>query len=307
MFPVLVTGGAGFIGSHLADRLVELGYRVAILDNLSSGKLENVNPKAEFYEMDIRDVAIEQIFMRHRFQVVFHLAAQMSVAYSVRFPVEDADINVCGTLNILESCVKYEVRKIIFASSGGTVYGNAPSWPATEEMPLSGLSPYGISKIAIEYYLPYYQMQYGLRYTSLRYANVYGPRQDPHGEAGVVAIFTKKMLAAETPTINGDGLHSRDYVYVDDVVQANVLCIDKGDNQAFNVGTGITTTNRQLYDAIGEATGFKKNPIYGPERPGDLRTSSVSYQKIKDLVGWEPRVRLSEGIKKTAEYFRVPH
>jgi UDP-glucose 4-epimerase len=303
---ILVTGGAGFIGSHVVDKLIENGYGVIVVDNLSSGKVENLNRNALFYEQSIEDEEMmERIFSLHRPEYVFHLAAQASVAISVREPARDAKTNIIGSLVLLEKSIKYGVKKFIFSSTGGAIYGeNVKVFPTPETETPHPISPYGIAKYSIEMYLEFFAREYGLKYTVLRYANVYGPRQDPYGEAGVVAIFTERMLRGEEVHIFGDGEYVRDYVYVDDVVRANLLAMEKGDNEVFNIGTGRGTTVNQLFKLLKEITGYDKEPVYKPPRKGDVRKSILDYTKAKEKLGWEPKVSLEEGLKLTVEYFR---
>jgi len=238
---ILVTGGAGFIGSNVVDRYITDGHDVVVVDNLSTGKKANLNPNAKFYQMSIKEEGLEEVFKREKPDIVNHHAAQIDVRKSVAEPVYDAGINIIGSLNLFQQCTKYKVKKVIFASSGGAGYGEQVRFPADEEHPLQPLSPYGIAKVSVELYLYFYGVTYGLDYTILRYANVYGPRQDPLGEAGFVAIFTNAMIENEVPVINGDGKQTRDYVYIDDVVEANELSLSKGSGEAFNIGTGIET------------------------------------------------------------------
>ncbi|PLV59228.1 SDR family oxidoreductase [Thermotoga sp. KOL6] len=303
---VLVTGGAGFIGSHLVDKLIEKGFGVIVVDNLSSGRVENLNKNALFYEQSVEDAEMmERIFFLHKPEYVFHLAAQASVAVSVKEPVKDAETNVIGSLTLLEKSVKYGVKKFIFSSTGGAIYGeNVRTFPTPETEVPCPISPYGIAKYSVEMYLDFFAREYGLKYTSLRYANVYGPRQDPHGEAGVVAIFSERMLKGEEVYIFGDGEYVRDYVYVDDVVRANLLAMEKGDNDVFNIGTGRGTTVNQLFRMLKEITGYNKEPVYKPPRKGDVRKSILDWSKAKEKLGWEPTVALEEGLKLTVEYFR---
>lgn len=303
MAKTLITGGAGFIGSHVADMMVQHGLEVVVVDDLSSGKKENVNPAARFYEVDICSPKLSEVFEKEKPDLVHHLAAQISVADSVRNPVHDAMVNVVGSVNLLQNCVKYGVKKVVFSSSGGTVYGATEHLPAVEDLPFSAMSPYGVTKICMEYYLPYYKAEHGLNYTVLRYSNVYGPRQDPLGEAGVVAIFVQAMLSGKTPTINGDGRYVRDYVYAGDVARVNYLAIDRGDCDCFNIGTGVETDVNHLCDMIAEITGFGDKPVYGPARPGDLRRNFLNASKAERILGWRPEVPLAEGLKKTVEYF----
>ncbi|MFH1539326.1 MAG: NAD-dependent epimerase/dehydratase family protein [bacterium] len=301
---VLVTGGAGFIGSHVVDMLLARGNDVAVVDDLSSGRRENVNPSARFFEVDVRDGALAGVFEEERPEAVIHTAAQISVAQSVRDPVGDADINLIGGLRILEVCREFEVGKVIFSASGGTVYGEVPEGAADEDTPPAPLSPYGIAKMAFENYLEFYRHEHGLRYTVLRYGNVYGPRQDPHGEAGVVAIFARAMLAGEAPTINGDGKYYRDYVYVSDVAEANCVSLERGDNRRYNIGTQTAADVNEVYRMLREATGFTREPKHGPPRPGDLRRVMLDITRAREELGWEPRVSVSEGMRKTVEFFR---
>ena len=302
---VLVTGGAGFIGSHIVDALVDGGHRVSVLDNLSTGRVENINPATTFYEMDVRDEAVSRIFSEERPEAVVHMAAQVSVRESVADPVHDASVNVMGSINLLQSCIKYGVGRFVFASSGGAVYGEQETFPATEAHPTRPLSPYGAAKLAVEHYLHYYHKEHSLDYTALRYANVYGPRQDPHGEAGVVAIFTGKMLDGETPTVNGDGLQTRDYVYVGDVVKANLLALSKDYVGCLNVGTGVEATVNQLYGFIKAEAGYKGDKVHGPAKAGEQFRSVVDCALIKKSFGWSPEVSLPEGLKETVNYFRA--
>ncbi|MDK2786137.1 MAG: UDP-glucose 4-epimerase [Thermotoga sp.] len=303
---VLVTGGAGFIGSHVVDRLIEKGYGVIVIDNLSSGKVENLNRNALFYEQSIEDEEMmERIFSLHKPEYVFHLAAQASVSISVREPAKDAKTNIFGSLVLLEKSVKYDVKKFIFSSTGGAIYGeNVKVFPTPETEIPHPISPYGIAKYSVEMYLDFFAREYGLKYTVLRYANVYGPRQDPHGEAGVVAIFTERMLKGEEVYIFGDGEYVRDYVYVDDVVESNLLAMERGDNDVFNIGTGRGTTVNELFHMLKEITGYNREPVYKPPRKGDVRKSILDWTKAKEKLGWEPKVPLEEGLRLTVEYFR---
>jgi UDP-glucose 4-epimerase len=302
---ILVTGGAGFIGSHIVDRAIAEGMDAVVLDNLSSGRNENVNPGAVFYKADIRDKSVSDIFRDERPDIVCHQAAQVSVRNSVDNPCEDAGINVVGSLNILENCRRHGVRKFVFASTGGAIYGEQEVFPAPEGHPAHPLSPYGAAKLAVENYLFYYLKVFGMPYVALRYANVYGPRQDPHGEAGVVAIFTGKMLAGEAPVINGDGGQTRDYVYVKDVVAANVMAMNKDVAGAFNVGTGEETSVNMLYDMLREKTGYKGGVSHGPAKAGEQYRSVLDNSLIKDVFGWSPGTPLDKGLEETVAYFRT--
>ncbi|MFH0775080.1 MAG: NAD-dependent epimerase/dehydratase family protein [bacterium] len=301
---ILLTGGAGFIGSNLSDRLQQEGYDVVVVDNLSSGKLENINPEGRFYQMDIRDKELSRVFEKERPDFVSHHAAQIDVRRSVADPCFDAEVNVIGTLNILENCRKYGVKKVVFASSGGVLYGEVEEGKATEDFPTIPISPYGITKLCVEKYLKFYQETYGMNSVILRYANVYGRRQDPFGEAGVVAIFIQKMLSGERPTIFGDGSQERDYVYVDDVVEANLSAITKDDNLTLNIGTGITTSVQELFYELQKITGFTKKPIYDKERAGELQRSCLDGSKAKQLLAFTPKTDLAKGLKETVEHFR---
>ncbi len=301
---ILVTGGAGFIGSHLVDRLVREGHTVSVVDNLVTGKKRNLNREAKFYKTDIRSSTISKIFERERPEVVAHYAAQMDVRHSVADPIFDANVNIVGLLNIVQNAVKFGVRRVLFASSGGAVYGEQEVFPAPENHPTRPLSPYGITKITGEYYLYFYKQVSGLDYAAFRYGNVYGPRQDPHGEAGVIAIFSEKLLRGEQPVIYGTGKQTRDYVYVDDVVEANLLALDRPTTDAFNVGTGRETSVNELFRLLVRLTGSKAKETHGPERPGEQFRSVVDASKIGRVLGWAPKVPLEEGLRRTVEYFR---
>jgi len=301
---ILVTGGAGFIGSNIADALVAAGHEVEVVDNLSNGKRENLNPQAVFHQLDITSPELSQIFERGHFDVVCHHAAQASVSVSVKEPAMDARVNILGAINLLENCVKFGVKKFLFASSGGTVYGATERLPAVETLPFDASSPYGVSKVATELYLRVYSSVHGLKYTALRYANVYGPRQDPHGEAGVVAIFSMRMLAGGRPVIFGDGENMRDYVFVGDVVDANLRALNAGDNDCFNIGTGVRVSTNRLFSLMKELTGFKGKDEHGPARAGDLRDSCLDASKAKKVLGWSPKVPFEEGLRTTVNWFK---
>ncbi len=268
MAKILVTGGAGFIGSHIVDALISRGHRIVIVDNLSRGKKENINQKAKFYKIDIRDKKLENVFKKEKPNFVCHHAAHIDLRESVRDPIFDAENNIIGSLNILQNCVKHKVKKIIFASTGGALYGEAKTIPTPESYPAAPLSPYGVAKLSVEYYLHYYFKMFGLPYIALRYANVYGPRQNAHHEAGVIAIFTERMLREKQPTIFGDGRQTRDYVFVGDVVQANILAIKSKKVGFYNVGTGIETSVNQLFKKLKKITGAKIEELHGPAAPG---------------------------------------
>ncbi|MDI6751884.1 MAG: GDP-mannose 4,6-dehydratase [bacterium] len=302
---ILVTGGAGFIGSNLSDRLIKEGYDVVVVDNLASGRIENINPKGRFYQMDIRDKNLSFLFEKERPDFVSHHAAQIDVRKSVAEPIFDAEVNVLGTINILENCRKYGVKRVVFASSGGVLYGEVEKGKkAKEDFPTRPISPYGITKLCVEKYLEFYQETYGMNHVILRYANVYGRRQDPFGEAGVVAIFIQKMLKKETPTIFGDGSQERDYVCVDDVVEANLSALSKGDNCKLNIGTEVTTSVQELFLQLQKIIGFTKEPNLTQERPGELQRSCLDISKAKSLLDWAPKKNLAKGLAETVEYFR---
>jgi UDP-glucose 4-epimerase len=301
---VLVTGGAGFIGSHLVDRLVMEGHEAVVVDNLITGKRRNINRAARFYKTDIQSWRLERVFRNERPNVVMHLAAQMDVRKSVEDPMFDAQVNILGTLNVLQQAVKHGVRKVIFSSSGGAIYGEQETYPAPETHVLKPLSPYGLSKLCGEQYLSYFQRVSGLQAVSLRYANVYGPRQDPEGEAGVVAIFIQKMLNNEQPVINGNGRQTRDFVFVDDVVEANLAMIGQETQGTYNVGTGVETSINDLFRILVQHTGSACKEIHGPAKKGEQARSVIDNAKLRQELSWEPKADLSEGLKKTVEYFQ---
>ena len=299
-----MTGGAGFIGSNIVDAYLAAGHEVFVLDDLSSGSLDNLSQKAKSFQMDIRDPKVEKIFVENKFDVMNHLAAQMDVRKSVADPVFDSTVNVTGTLNLLENCRKHGVKKVIFSSTGGAIYGEQDYFPADENHPTRPLSPYGIAKLAVEKYLFFYNAVHTMGYVVLRYANVYGPRQNPHGEAGVVAIFSSKLLNGEEPVINGDGRQTRDYTFVGDVVSANVLALDYPKSDIFNIGTGRETDVNALYTKLRNAVGSSAPEKHGPAKAGEQLRSVIDYSKARKILGWEPRVGLDEGIKLTVDFFR---
>jgi UDP-glucose 4-epimerase len=300
---VLLTGGAGFIGSHVAEALLERGHEVAVVDDLSSGKRENVPEGAVFYEADVR-AGCGEVFAAFRPEALSHQAAQMDVRRSVREPDFDADVNVIGTVRLLQNCVRHDVSRVVFASTGGAVYGEQREFPAPEDHPQYPVSPYGVSKLAGERYLHYYHAQYGLSYRALRYANVYGPRQDPHGEAGVVAIFCGNLAAGRPSTVFGTGGQTRDYVHVHDIARANVLALEKeAPSEAYNVGTGIETSVNRIYDLLRQASGKDLPPEYAPARPGEQSRSSVNPSLVARALGWRPEVELAAGLEETFRYF----
>ncbi len=302
---VLVTGGAGFIGSNIVDLLIENDMSVVVVDNLSSGKLENVNDRAKFYKCDIRERRIFEVIEIENPEVVIHNAAQISVRNSVEDPENDASINILGSINLFEACRKHNVKKIIFASSGGTVYGEQVAFPADEEHQTKPICPYGVAKLSVEKYLYYYYVIFGIKYIALRYANVYGPRQDPHGEAGVVAIFSEKILAGDQPIINGDGKQTRDYVYVGDAALANLLAINSNFVGELNIGTGIETNVIEIFNILRDISGREDlSELHGPAKEGEQRRSVLSYKKAKEILGWQPQVKINEGLLMTFNWFR---
>jgi UDP-glucose 4-epimerase len=302
---ILVTGGAGFIASNIVDAYIKLGHSVSVIDNLSTGRKENLNPQARFHELDIRDApAVKRLFAEGGFDVVNHHAAQMDVRRSVADPVFDASVNILGVLTLLESAVASGVRRVIFASSGGAIYGEQDFFPADESHPTRPISPYGVAKLATEQYLYYYRTVHGLGSVCLRYANVFGPRQNPEGEAGVVAIFASRMLKKEQPVINGDGTQTRDYVYVADVVRANVLALGYKGSGIFNVGTGVETDVNRLFNSLRSATGAACQERHAEAKLGEQMRSVLDNSWIRKELGWAPAVSLDEGIAATVEFFR---
>ncbi|MCP3676485.1 MAG: NAD-dependent epimerase/dehydratase family protein [Deltaproteobacteria bacterium] len=300
---IVVTGGAGFIASHVVDSYIAAGHQVVIIDNLSTGREENINPAAAFYRMDIRDEGVGDIFTKEKVEVVNHHAAQMDVRKSVEDPRFDADVNIGGTINLLEQCKQHGVKRFVFASTGGAIYGEQDIFPADEGHPERPLSPYGISKLACEKYLFYYKEVHGLEYVVLRYANVYGPRQNPHGEAGVVAIFTERMVAGEEPLINGDGGQTRDYVYVGDVVEANGLALTTRENGTFNIGTSLETDVNTLFRRLVTLTEARCSEKHGPAMEGEQRRSVIDWRRAEATLGWSPKVPLEQGLAATVRYF----
>ncbi|MGV0346944.1 NAD-dependent epimerase/dehydratase family protein [Corynebacterium coyleae] len=306
----VVTGGAGFIGSHLVDLLVQNGHQVTVIDNLSSGSLENIEQhlaanRVDFLEVDIRDADFESIFRRVQPEVVFHLAAQIDVRRSVEDPLLDAEMNILATIRLAEGARRTGVRRVVHTSSGGSIYGEPERLPATEQLYVDPKSPYAASKVAGELYLNVYRQLYGLETSFIAPANVYGPRQNPFGEAGVVAIFSRNLLDGKRTCVFGGGTNTRDYVYVGDVARAFYLAsAEAGDGQRFNIGTGVETTDRELHSAVAEAVGVPDSPADEPARLGDVARSALSYEKARDVLGWVPQVSLDEGVARTVEYFR---
>lgn len=307
---IVVTGGAGFIASHLVDACIEAGHSVVVIDDLSSGRVENLNPRAAFYQLDIRSPEVAQVFEIHQPDVVSHHAAQMDVRRSVKDPRHDADVNILGTLNILEQARRYGVGGCIFASTGGAVYGEHDGLPTPEECRSRPVSPYGVGKLAAEHYLRFYEETFGIRGLALRYANVYGPRQSPHGEAGVVAIFCQAILEGRPLVVNGDGEQTRDYIHIKDIVAANLLALDhlftsplRFENRIFNIGSGVETSVNLLVEKLANASGRRPEHRHGPPRAGEQRRSALDFKRARDVLGWKPEVPLDEGLSWTFSWF----
>lgn len=300
---VIATGGAGFIGSHLVDTLIERGDEVIVVDDLSSGAKQQIHPDAEFHQLDIRSRHAAELIRRRKPDAIAHHAAQMSVSRSVREPLFDADVNLMGAINLLEAAREAGSR-FVFASTGGALYGDADVLPTPESYPAWPVSPYGVGKLAFEHYLYCYSVQHDLSYAALRYANVYGPRQNPHGEAGVIAIFCLHLLAEEEPIVNGDGKQTRDFVHVTDVVRAHVAALDSDARGHFNVGTGRQCDVNTVFEMIAERMGTSLGKRHGPARPGDQRTSALDWSLIRERLGWRPQVSLEEGLTDTVEWFK---
>lgn len=304
---ILVTGGAGFIGSHIVDAYIKSGHKVVVIDNLTSDQKEFINKKAKFYQVDIRNRQdLEKIIIVEKPQIINHHAAQISVRESVKDPIFDAQVNILGLLNLLEEGKKIDIKKVIFASSGGVVYGEAKIIPTPEDyQPLKPLSPYGISKLTSEYYLDFFYRTYKIPFVALRYGNVYGPRQNPHGEAGVVAIFTKKILNNDKPIIYGDGKQTRDYIYVGDVVEANKIALNRSIIGAFNIATGKQTNVIEIFQKIENLLKSSAGAEFGPVRAGELRKSCLDVEHAWKIMGWSAKIDLDQGLKETIKYFRL--
>jgi len=303
---VLVTGGAGFIGSHLVDRLIQEGHEVVVVDNLSTGKRRNLNRAARFFKLDIQSWRLERVFRNERPNVIMHLAAQMDVRKSVADPIFDAQINVLGMLNVLQQAVRHGVRKMVFSSSGGAIYGEQEIYPAPESHVMRPLSPYGISKLCGEQYLSYYQRVSGLQMVNLRYSNVYGPRQDPHGLSGAIAVFGGALIAGRPVTIYGDGTAVRDYVYVDDVVDA-FICAARLPSEAmgtYNIGSGEQTTVNEVYRRVAAAVGVSSPPRYAAARTGEVHAIALDSTEAREDLGWKPSIKLVDGIQRTVHWLR---
>jgi UDP-glucose 4-epimerase len=301
---VLVTGGAGFIGSHLVDALLQQGYQVVVVDNLSTGHLENINPAATFYQADICNSELEGIFEKERPEFVNHQAAQTVIQKSMEDPVFDANQNILGSLNLILQCLRFGVKKIIYASSGGAVYGEPKYCPVDESHPINPISYYAISKHTVEHYLYLAHLQHRLGYVVLRYSNVYGPRQNPKGEAGVVAIFTRQMLQGERPTIFGKGNKTRDYIHVSDVATANLVAMERDRNGVYNIGTGVEISDQEMFSLLAELTGYQSSPHYAPVREGEIYKICLDSSKAQKELGWQPQFLLREGLRETVNYYR---
>lgn len=300
----LITGGAGFVGSHLADRLLAAGEEVVVIDNLSSGQRENLDSKVTFYEMDIQDPRLTEVFCKEKPDFVFHLAAQIDVRKSVEDPVEDGRINLLGTLNVLKSAAENNVSKVIFASTGGAIYGEAEIVPTPEGYYEQPLSPYGIHKLAAEKSMFFYKKVKGLNYTVLRMSNIYGPRQNAKGEAGVMAIFLSKLLGGEQTYINGNGNQTRDYVFVKDVTRAFVLARNETESNIFNIGTGVETNVNEVYEKLVAEMGLEVPKTYAPAKPGEQERSCLSCARADSELGWKPEYDIDRGIRETVQWFK---
>jgi UDP-glucose 4-epimerase len=299
----LVTGGAGFIGSHITDALIDAGHTVTVIDDLSRGRRVQVNPAATFVELDVTSRELAAAIADARPDVIFHEAAQIDVRESVRDPLHDADVNVVGTVNVLRAAVDAGTRRVVFASSGGAIYGDTEIIPTPEDQPCRPESPYGTAKLCAEAYGGTFSRQAGLEFVALRYANVYGPRQDPHGEAGVVAIFATRLVHGEPVVINGDGTQTRDYVHVHDVVRANLAAVD-GPAGIYNIGTGIETDVNTLYQMLAEATGVTTAAEHGPAKPGEQRRSCLDTSGTRERLAWSAAIGFLDGMRTTVDYFR---
>lgn len=300
---VLVTGGAGFIGSHVLDACLAAGHHVAVVDNLSTGRRAHLNPGARFYEIDVRDPQLDGLFAAEKPEVVSHQAARVNVREAFEQPLGYADVNVLGSLNVLECCRRHDTRKVVYASTCG-VYGDPQDLPITEEHPVNPLDPYAASKHHVEHYLALYAANFDLAFTVLRYANIYGPRQDPYGEGGVVAIFARRMVDGEQPVINGSGDQERDFVYVADVARANLRALDRGDGGTYNLGWGVGTTINQLYADLAARAGYAAPPVHGPARVGEIFRSVLDGGRARSELDWQPLVQLDAGLAETVAYFR---
>ena len=301
---ILVTGGAGFIGSNIVDRYIDEGHNVFVVDNLSTGFKSNVNKKAKLYVLNLYSDSLDKVFKKNNIDVINHHAAQIDVRKSVEDPKFDAQINIEGSLNLFQAAVDYGVKKIICASTGGAIYGEQEIFPADENHPMKPLSPYAISKLAVEKYLYFYKKSYGINYVILRYANVYGPRQNPLGEAGVVSIFCESMLHNKQPVINGDGKQTRDYVFVEDVVNANVRALSLKASETINIGTSVETDVNYLFDFINKYFGSKFKEVHGESKAGEQIRSVIGYEKAREILNWKPLYNVKQGLEKTCEWFK---
>lgn len=304
---ILVTGGAGFIGGHLVDKLIKKRARVFIIDNLSTGRKENINPKAKFYKCDIRNPKVSRIFKKEKPEIVFHFAAHIEARESVKDPINDAQINILGSLNILENCRKFGVKKIIFASSGGESYDDAKIIPTPESYPASPRSPYGVAKLAVEKYLDSYFKMYGTPFTVLRYGNVYGPRQNPYGGSGVVAIFTHKILNGQKCVVHGSGQQTKDYIFIDDAMNATLAACKKNITGQLNIASGKETSVLEIFGKLKKITGFKGEIKHISLPTGVLKRGALSIKMAKKVIGWRPQYNLEEGLRKTVSWFKKNH
>ena len=300
----LITGGAGFIGSHIADKLTEQGYDVVVVDNLSNGRRENVSKRARFYEADICDSDLFQIFKKEKPDIVFHYAAQINLKKSISDPINSAKTNILGSLNVLENCRKSEVKRVVFASSGGAIYGEAKIIPTPEDYPERPVSPYGIEKLAVEKYLDYYYGMFKVPFVSLRFANVYGPRQNSENEGGVIAIFCNKMLSGQQPVINSDGKQTRDFIFVNDAVEANILAAEKNKVGVFNISSGKETIINTVFDKINDLTGLASKKKYKGLTYKEQSRSCLDNKKASESLKWFPNYSLDRGLKETVDWFK---
>jgi UDP-glucose 4-epimerase len=303
---ILVSGGAGFIASHVVDGYISLGHDVVVVDDLSRGFKDNLNPKARFYRVDIRDAkGLKEVFAKEKPEMVNHHAAQMDVRRGVREPIFDADVNILGSINMIGLAVEHQVKRLIYVSTAGAAYGEPKHLPVPENAPINPITPYGISKHTVEHYLFTYNFLYGLDYVVLRYGNVYGPRQNSQGEAGVFAIFAEQILAGDQPVIYGDGTKTRDYVYISDVVAANVAAVSMGSGEIFNIASGVRTTDWEIFQSVRDQLGQPElQPRYAAIRPGEIEHITLDISKAKQLLQWEPKVEIGEGARSTIDYFR---
>ena len=298
---ILITGGAGFIGSNIADSLIDEGHKIIIVDDFSTGKTKNLNPKVIFYNIDIKNIEFEKIFMEHKIDIIYHLSTEMNVRKSMEQPSSYADVNIIAGINILNMMAKYKVKKIIYSSTGGAIYGEPEYFPVDENHPIRPLSPYGVSKYCIEQYIEFYSSLYGMDYTILRYSNVYGKRQDPQRGTGIIAIFIGAALSNSNPTIFGDGEQLRDFVYIDDVVSANKLAMTNGSRNIFNIGAGVDISINTLYKHVKKILPDIKEPIYAPRLPGEVFKISLNIDKAKKILNWSPQIDIREGLERMVQ------